>query len=283
VTALAILALFLAAPSAAAPGWEKLYERPEKAPPMLAVWADESGWFASGPGLMVTGTAGGVKTQPMGELSVVGFTGESRKELFALGWDELILRLQGDQWVEEHRAIGLPRGGKGHGRNADDLLQVVVTLPGKPQPRVVAVGPWLVLVRHPDGIWQRLSEPERHATLMLAHLGLAEAAPKGCALAAWTWVGKDRAIFTCHDDRSFVLDAGKSTPMGKLPRACKQGLDRARRRNAEVSTLCYGQLWQSEGTRWRQIPGPAKMRDYAITDRCVYAVSDRAVFRRCSP
>jgi hypothetical protein len=283
VTALAILTLFLTGPAAAAPPWQKLYRRPEKDRGMLAVWADDAGWFAAGPGLLVTGAPDGVKTQSLGERSIVAFSGASRAELFAVGWDELILRLDGANWVSEHIALGLPKGGKGHGRNAGDLLQGVVTLPRKPQPVVAAVGPALLLTRHPDGFWQLPTEPDRQAASLLAQKGPPEAPPQGCALASWSWVARDRGVFTCHDGRSFVFDAGKATPAGKLPRACQQAVDRARVHGSTAYTLCADQLWRSDGARWQQVPGPGKMRDFAITDRCLYAVTDRDVWRRCSP
>jgi len=284
VTTLTILALFLAAPAASTPGWEKLYERPEKDRGLEGVWADESGWFASGPGLLVTADPKGVRTRDLGGRSIVAFSGASRAPLFAVGWDELVLRLEGDKWVEEHIALGLPQGGKGkRARDADDLLQSVATLPGKPQPLVAAVGPRLLLTRHPDGFWQRPDEPERQAASRLAHEGPPEARPGGCALASWSWVARDRAMFSCHDGRAFVFDAGKATPAGKLPRVCQQAVDHARLRGAQAYTLCAGQLWQSEGARWRPVPGPGKLRDYAVTDRCIYGVTERAVWRRCSP
>jgi hypothetical protein len=222
-----------------------------------------------------------VQTQPVGERSIVGFSGANRAELLAVGWDELVLRLENGKWVEEHFAVGPPKGKRG--RNADDLLQSVVTLPGKPQPTAAAVGPWLVLVRHPDRTWHPLTESERRAASLLAHEGPPELRPTGCALASWNWVAGERAVFSCHDGRGFVFDAGKTLPTGKLPRACRQAVDHAHLRNTDAFTLCDGKLWRSDGTRWQLVDGPRKIRDYAVTDRCFYAVTERAVWRRCAP
>jgi hypothetical protein len=275
-------ALFLlagAAPADGAPAWEKVYERPEKDGSLEALWADEAGWFAAGPGLLVAGGAGGVQPLPQGERTIVGFSGASRAELFAVGWNELVLKLDGSKWIEEHFVAGPPP--RKRGRKVDDLLLRVDTLPvdGKPMP--AAVGVWQVLVRHPDGTWQALPEAARREVLMLAHQGPKSVRPERCTLAAWQWVGKDRALFSCHDDRTFLFEAGKATPAGRLPRACKQGLDRPRVRGADRYTLCHGDLWRSDGTAWKRIPTPAKLRDIALTDRCLYAATQREVWRRC--
>jgi hypothetical protein len=278
------LALLLASPSnSAPPSWEKVYEHPDKKQKLVAVWADDRGWFAAGPRLLLSGDASGVHPQPVGERAVVAFSGATRAELFAVGWDEVIFKLEGDKWLEEHRALGEPKGSSQKGTSGADLFETVASLPGKPKPVLAAIGPSLVLLRNPDAFWQAVPDVERPALMSLAHQGPRGALPADCTLAIWRWVGQERAVFSCRDGRSFVFDAGKVAPAGKLPRACDK-LEHARLRGTEAFALCSGQLWRSDGKRWqRDVVGPAKLRDYAFTDRCLYAVTDRAVWRRCSP
>jgi hypothetical protein len=270
--------VLLATAAAPGPDWEKLYERPAKEQPLLAVWADAEGWFAAGPGALVTGDKAGVQSQPQGQRTIVGFSGATRAELFAVGKNELVLKLEGTKWIEEHFVSGPVRSGP----KSDDLIERVDTLMVDVKPMPAATGPSQVLVRHPDGTWQALPEVPKQKVLALAHQGPQEGSPAGCTRATWSWVGKDQGIFSCRDGRTFRFDAGKVTPLGKLGRGCKQGLDHARVRGPVAYTLCQGELHRSDGEGWLRLHVPAKLRDIAVTDRCLYAVSDRAVWRRCA-
>jgi hypothetical protein len=271
--------IWLAAATAPAPTWEKVYERPGKENFPAAVWADGDGWFAAWPGLLVTGGPGEPRTQPMGARWIVAFSGASRSELYAVGWDELVLKLDGTRWIEEHLVTGPVR----EDRNREAaLLEQVTPLLIDVQTMPAAVGPWQVLVRHPDGTWQALPEVPRQRVLALAHQGPKEARPAGCAPGWWSWVGKDRAVFSCHDRRAYLFESGKVTPVGRSPKTCKR-LDRPRTHGSAVFGLCGGRLWRRQGDRWQSISGPGDLRDYAITDHCLYAVTAQSVWRRCTP
>lgn len=280
-TALLIGLLATTAKANATPAWEKLYTwtaKTGKAGAPQALWADESGWLAAGPGLLVAGGAAGVEELARPRYRPVAFSGPARAELYLVGWNQLILKLDGKQWIEEHFVAGDTHSG----RKGDDLLERVATLPidGKPMP--VATGPWLVMVRHPDGTWQELPEEPRQRVLGLAHDGPAGARPAGCAPGRWSWTGKDRALFSCRDGRAFLLEGGKTQALPRLPKAC-QRFERARVRGQDAYLLCAGQLWQSSEDRWRRVDTPPKPRDFAVTDRCLYAASGPAVWRRCQP
>jgi hypothetical protein len=271
--------LWLLAVTPPAPAWEELYQRPGTEKGLAAVWADEAGWFAAGTGVMITGGAGPPQAQALGPRSIVSFSGVSRSELFAVGREELVLKLAGTKWIEEHLVTGPvaddhgPRG---------DLLEQVTPLLIDVQQMPAAVGPWQVLVRHPDGTWQALPEVPRQRVLRLAHEGPREARPAGCALNAWSWVAKDRGVFSCRDRRAFVFGGGKATPVGRLPRSCPHP-SRARTHGSDVYTLCGGGLWRWDRQRWQRVTGPSELRDFAVTERCLYVVTERAVWRRCGP
>jgi hypothetical protein len=273
-----MLWLVAATAPAPAPGWEKVYERPGKEDLPAAVWADADGWFAAWPGLLVAGGSGEPRSQPLGARWIVTFSGPSRSELYAVGWDELVLKLDGTRWIEEHLVTGPVRDD----RNRDAaLLDQVTPLLIDVQTMPAAVGPWQVLVRHADGTWQALPEVPRQRVLALAHRGPKEARPAGCGPGWWSWLGKDRGIFSCRDRRAFLFEAGKSAPLGRLPKVCKQ--PRARMQGAGIYALCGGELWRSAGTRWIGLEVPPRTRDLAVTDRCLFLATDRAVWRRCPP
>jgi hypothetical protein len=278
---MAWLAVGLGAPARAAPAWEKLYEPIVEGATLGAVWADESGWFAGGDGVLVGGRDATARAQLSTKRNVTGFAGTDRVRLFALGFNELVLRFDGDRWIEEHFVADPPRGRRG--RDLPELLQFATVLTVGVTPSTVAFGPWLVLLRHDDdGTWHHLPEVEREQALRLADDGPAFRRPAGCALASWSWVTPAQGMFSCHDGRAFAYRAGQLTPLGRLPgRRCRGVLDHPRLHRGTAYTICDGRLWRSTEGRWARLPGPERTRDFAVTDRCLYAVTPAAVWRRC--
>jgi len=274
-----ISALWMVLLAAAPSGWEKLHEQPANQRVLGAVWADEAGWFAAGAGVLITGGAGPPQIKALAPRWIVSFSGASRSELFAVGWEELILRLEGTKWIEEHLVTGPVQDDR---RRDHHLLEQVTPLMIDVNLMPAAVGPWQALVRHPDGTWQMLPEVPRQRVLLLAHEGPKGVRPAGCALASWRWVSKDRGVLACRDRRSFLFEGGQLAPLGRLPGVCKR-LDRPHQHGSDVYTRCGGGLWHWDGQRWQRIAIPSDLRDYAVTERCLYVVTERAVWRRCQP
>jgi hypothetical protein len=266
----------------ATPSWRKVYEVDSKTGWLTSVWADDDlQWVAAGSGVLITGGTKGVESQSLGERTVVGFAGKSHQELRAVGWDELIMRLDQGKWVSEHFAAGPPRGERG--RNNLDLLQQAVRLPVAGRRSQVAFGPHLVLIRQSDGTWRRPPEAEREDLLRLAHAGPRIDKPAGCAGADWDWVDDEAALFTCHDNRTFLYRQGQTTSLGVLPRRCHAALQFSATRAGQVYTLCDGSIVSWNGKRWHVVSAPARLESFAVTARCFYAVSSQVVWSVCDP
>ena len=92
-----------------------------------AVWAvDRDEWFVAGKWGVTHVTKAGRETRNT-RSTVAGLFGESSANVFALGYDELVLHFDGKGWVEEH-FVPVPKRGP---RDYDDLVQLGVLCSGR--------------------------------------------------------------------------------------------------------------------------------------------------------
>lgn len=95
-----------------APGWEKQFTLEETGADLRTVWAAENGvWIAAGRNVVVRHDVAGVTTERLVGRTILGIGGRPRYGLYALGTDQLVLRLDGKKWVEEH-FVPAANGGK---------------------------------------------------------------------------------------------------------------------------------------------------------------------------
>jgi hypothetical protein len=274
VTAALAVVLALASPNDS--GWEKLFEVPPGPAWLSSVWADDRGWFAAGKALLVRSSAAGVVSESRPGRTVLGLSA-SRRGLLALGSPRLVLRFDGQRWVEEHFATLPAKAGR---RIRYDAVLHTARAMGGDGP-LIAYGPHAVLVAQPDGTWVAPPEPERARLSLHAQLFRAHEPPAGCAPALWLWWAGARGWLSCHGGQSFVIDGDQARATGVLPRTCNDGGDAAAERGSEVYLLCRGQLWRSVQGRWTPVAAPRDLLSVAATGRCVYVAGNRAVWRRC--
>ncbi|MDB4982890.1 MAG: hypothetical protein JWM82_3642, partial [Myxococcales bacterium] len=88
----------------------------------------------------------------------------------------------------------------------------------------------------------------------------------------------------CHDGRSFIFDAGKVTPKGKLPVECRRAFNAVTFGQGELYASCGpGKIWKTNGENWglhANFKG-AKVGAISVTERCVFVAGTRAVWRSC--
>jgi hypothetical protein len=278
--ALSLFALLATAPAVVAPaGWEKIIESTGPKEWVSSVLAfGPNDWFAGGVGWLARGTARGIERTPTGPRAVLGMVGEAPDDVFALGDDELIMHFDGKGWVEEH--VGLKP--KKPGRGADILHAAFHS-----ESKLVAFGPTLLLVRKADRTWEPPPATESKKLLDLADSGPELKLPAKCDAAGWFWLGKSKAMFDCHDGRSFVFDAGKVTFKGLLPRECRRAFNSVTSGQGELFASCGpGKLWKTDGERWRpyaSFMGVKELVSISVTEKCVFVASNRVVWRSCGP
>jgi hypothetical protein len=217
-----IWAVLCAPPAASAPPtWERAYELTRSGSWFSSLAVDGDVWIAAGKEILVRGGAK-ISTDPMPGKTILGLSRTSQG-VIALGADQLIMRFDGNTWVEEHFA---PAPAKTPSRLKYALvLHSARDLANSPTPELVAYGPRGVLVRHADGTWVSPPESERDRLSRLAQLGPDDESPLHCAPDAWRWLSGARGWLTCHDGRSFLRDGSAATATGPLPKPCRSGVD----------------------------------------------------------
>jgi hypothetical protein len=240
-------------------------------------------WFTGGRWGVAWNTASGVQRHETPGRAILGLFADAKTgDLFALGNDELVLRFDSKDWVQEH--VGPKPKRKGRGA---DIVYSGLRADVAGASRVLAWGPWLVLVRQPDGTWVLPPEPDRQNLSDLGQGGPSFDLPPGCAKAGWFSVGGGRGLFDCHDGRSFLYDNGKVFPKGKLPRDCTKAFDGVAYGQGEVFAACgAGKLWKTTGDVWRlfaTFKGEKEIAALAVTDECVFVGGRQTVWRTCTP
>ncbi len=276
--ALALCVLLWTAPPGIAPvGWEMLFKttgHKEWITSVLAFGRDQ--WVVGGVWGLARPTSSGVERTTTSPRAVLGLLGAAPDSVFALGDDELVMRWDGKRWLEEHVGPKPKRSGRG----ADLVYSGFYEDTGRP----VAFGVSLVLIRRADGTWELPPVPTAKRLLDLGQLGPSVSLPEKCDKAGWFWLGKDRGMFDCHDGRSFIFDAGKVTPKGKLPVECRRAFNAVTFGQGELYASCGpGKIWKTNGENWglhANFKG-AKVGAISVTERCVFVAGTRAVWRSC--
>jgi hypothetical protein len=280
-----MLSIVLAGTSGSAgappPKWEKVFEGTPSDRFVSAVHAlgrDE--WFAGGGWGVVRVSKAGVEREETQGRAVLGLYFQAPESVFAFGQDELVLHFDGKGWVQEHVGPKPKRPGRGA-----DLLHSAYLETSAPGTPLVAFGPWLVLIRQANGSWALPPEPERERLSSRAQLGPDIKRPAKCDAAGWTWLGRDRAAFFCHDRRTFLFDAGTATPKGKLPGQCYRSISALTYANGEIYASCSSAtLWTTEGESWRRIVPPKgahEIPSVSVAGDCLFVASGRSIWRAC--
>jgi hypothetical protein len=180
---------------------------------LSSVWASgRDDWFVAGGWGVAKGTKTGFERKETPGRAVLGLLGRSPSSVFAFGAGELVLHFDGKTWKEEH--IGpVPPKPRRRGERVKDVLYFAYR--SDPSAPLVAVGPWLVLVRQPDATWTQPGEKKRYRLSLVGQTGPDKIArPLKCDPGPWYWLGQDLAWFACQDGRSFLYEAGTVTPKG---------------------------------------------------------------------
>jgi hypothetical protein len=259
------------------PIWEKLYEVSGPKSFIFGVWASKSSdWFVGGSEL-IWGDTAGVHHESRPEWFVEGFGMDDRGALLALGYDRLVLRFNHGKWIQEHLDRKDPNP-----RHRGILLSAQsLTFDGRSMFLAFGSGP--ALVRQLDGSWTDVLWEKRAALLNLTATGPPDLKkPAGCYLAGWEWLGPNQGWFDCHDGRAFMVNGNVVTPKGRLPKACALYVTRSAQRSGELYATCAeGTLWKTTEQTWKRIRTPVGMDTLALTDRCIFATTKKALWRSC--
>jgi hypothetical protein len=263
----------------AEPSWEKLYDLGAAENWLSSLHAEGDQWFAGGKEILIKGGPAGASPEAHPGKTILGLS-STPNGLFALGADQLILRLDGKAWNEEH--FTAPPARPTARTKYAAILHSADALGTEEAAPLVAYGPRGVLIREPDGSWVAPAEPERARLSRLAQQGPRKLVPPKCAPYGWHWLPADRGWLTCHGGRTFVIENSGARATGSLPKVCADGGEGLAERGSELYTLCAGRLWKSGAGRWTAVPAPADLRALAATPRCLFVASERAVWRSCS-
>lgn len=268
--------------AATAPVWEKVFDGGSDRRPgtMVATGRDEI--FVGGTWGISTVTKAGASVDSTHGHGVLGFFVEAPSSVFALGEGELIWHFDGKTWREEHVGPLPPRSQ----RRPFSEHMLYRMYESRPERQLVAFGLVLVLEKRPNGTWTAPPESEGEALRELGAIGpKLPAGPSNCGGRAWHWFGHDRAFFNCDDRRAFIVEEGRVTPKGRLPRPCGGTAGALAYAAGEVYATCGTTLWKTEGEAWRRLGAPkSRSREWfsvAFADHCVFVADDRTVWRSC--
>jgi hypothetical protein len=284
VLILALSLLAAGSPSQGESEWEEIFHEAGPDGTVTSVWATgRQDWFVGGKWGVARSSGAGIERTAIRGRGILGLFGEAPSSVFALGYDELVLHFDGRTWNQEHIRQQPRRPGRGA-----DLLYSAFYEGATTTPTIVAFGTSMVLVRRAPSTWTLPPDSEKETLLDLAQGGRRDIErPTNCDRAGWFWLGKDRGFFDCHDGRAFLVDAGKVTPKGKLPRACMRSFDALTSGRGEIYASCSGgTIWRTDGQFWRSVRPPKRLRDIpsiAIADGCIFIAGEQSMWRSCQP
>jgi hypothetical protein len=260
--------------------WEKIFAVDARESWVSAVWAvSDEEWFVGGKGFGAHSSRGTVTKERLQGDVILGF-GTDGKSLFALGADQLILRVDGRGWRREHEARSPAKA-----RRADpfvDVLDSAQRLEEAPTSPLLAFGPSALLARRGDGTWVVPSPVERVRLLRLASLGRLDRVPRGCDSTEWSWLGEGRAWFLCADRRAFLVGAGPPTSVGIAPRGCYSRVSATALDGGDLLVGCESRgLWREHLGIWTQVPAPSGIRSVSVGGQCAFVATKQEVWRRC--
>lgn len=259
--------------------WRKTFDLPDSRTSFRTIWADAEGWIAAGAQIIVVRRNGQVKSSPQPGRTILSISSTS-DGLFALGFDQAILRFDKGLWIEEHFS-GSPPATTRRQRVAALLYGARVFDTGKGA-ATGAYGPWRVLLRQGDHTWVDPPETERYRLDTFALLGPDSPRPARCIRSEWLWLDDREAWFTCQDGRSFRTNGTTTGSTGKIPGACQGVGDGLATVGAKAYLLCDGKLWKSSRERWDRVSGLKDILAIAGNTHCLFAVTLGSVWESCA-
>jgi hypothetical protein len=271
--------------STTSPSWEKVFDGTLYGWVSTIAAIGRDNWIAGGPWGLATVTKAGINVESTHAHGVLGLFVESPVSVYAFGEGELIWHFDGKQWTEEH--VG-PLPPKGQRRPfAEHMLYLSYFPDTAPNTPIAAFGLSLVLLKQADGTWAPPPNTDKARLLEAGQLGPRISLPAKCDPAGWHWFGRKRGALYCHDRRTFIQDAGKLTPKGKLPTPCYDAVNSLVEANGELFASCRSlSLWKTEGERWARIDAPnekglSELPSISAAGGCLFVGGNKAVWRRC--
>lgn len=239
--------------------------------------------FVGGSWGISTVTKAGATIEPTHGRGVLGFFVESSSSVYAVGEGELIWHFDGKKWSDEHVGPLPPRNQR---RPFSEHMLYRMRHSDDPNGKPVAFGLVLVLMKQPDGTWAAPPQGDKDKLLEIGAIGpKLPDGPSKCGGRAWHWLGQDQAFFSCDDRRAFLVEEGRVTPKGTLPRQCGSTVGALAYATGEVYVTCGTTLWKTDGEAWRRIeapnPGSRELSSVALADHCVFVSGGRTVWRSC--
>jgi len=263
-------------------GWEKLYQSQSKKTWISAVWlARDGSWRAAGPGFIVSGGPGPVKTTDLGDDYVTSFGEDMTGVVMAVGGNQAIWEEKDGAFQRVHERAGPAR--KGRAAHEDVLDGIGYFDPEAPD-RLVAYGTLhLSLSRDPEGTWK---PSNNESAAKVGTLGTDIHPPSGCHIAGWHWIDRATAMFECHEGLAFLYKKGTTlAALGRLPKPCQASLIGVTARDDEVFVACGDPagIWRTgiKEAAWSRLPGVRDVTALKARDRCLLVGTRTAVVRRC--
>lgn len=269
---------------AAEPAFEKMFESSSPKQWFASVLAGAGAeWTAAGRELLVVGDGAHYTQVSLAGTMIAAFGTGADGTAYAVGANGSIWRRVSSQdWRLEHR-VGQVAG---RHKGLDNALLVGVGVFSAPSgPVAVAYGPGrLVFVRDGQGAWAPpVDQAEAERLYWRAQTGPPIALPPLCDRAGWTPLDSESGLVTCHDRRALVVWHEATTTVARLPAACSVPGSVARR-GSELFIECgdQGRVFQLQhDMSWHMLPTPKGVRALSANDRCLFAVTERAVWRTC--
>lgn len=268
--------------NASAPTWERVFDGKENEWPSAIAATGQDAVFVGGAWGISTVTSAGTTIDSTHGHGVLGLFVESSSSVYAVGEGELISHFDGKKWSEEHVGFLPPRNQRR--LFSEHMLYRMHFDNGSDE--AIAFGVVLVLVKQPNGTWAAPPQTERDKLLETGAVGPElPNGPSHCDGRAWHWFGRDRAFFSCDDHRAFIVERGRVTPKGKVPRQCGSTVGALAYATGEVYATCGTTLWKTYGGTWRRIEAPnvraKQFSSIAFADDCIFIAGGRTVWRSC--
>lgn len=264
--------------------WDEVYELPVSSAWLSVVWARSAEvWVAGGRQILVDALDGKIRSTSLPNLGV-STVANTYRGVFAAGSHGAIWRIDAQGIHLEHQDVV---GEKLKGRDRHQILQIgEAELSGRRG--ILALSTEAIFSERP-GDWRLLASDAESNGQFANDLLFARwfARPQGCDSPTWlSFAGAHReGILTCRDRRSILLRAEKGFPLAHLPPGCGNPVQAAGGRDLAPTILCDGKIaiWTHRNGEWHALRTSFRPSGIAATERCVFAVTQRTVWRQCRP
>jgi hypothetical protein len=262
--------------------WQKVYEGTAKETRFASVWAaNAETWVAGGKKLLVVGKGASIHEHQLGGLIVMGIR-QTPRGLFAFGSHGAIWKIQDNDVHLEYQArkteIRKPRD--------PDMLFTLGEVEVDGKNGLLASGGIAVFSETP-GAWQRITDEEKARKLTIDELyGKWFPRPANCDSPTWVPISSARryGILVCRNRSAFLVRDTVLTALPRMPKDCRGYISGAEGGTQSTTVLCDERrsLWQLRGSSWTEIKTGFMPDGMAASDNCIFAVSQRSVWRRCT-